>query len=191
MTQNRNWTYSITNHPTILANYNEEITLSDGDLSRLCRFYIIHSPCNGQSLQKRTFSDYGWVGDIRTNGLGKLLDEAIPDGSGPFYLPGKGSKNKLSQLYVQANLLDGPLMDYATERAAIRIGSDGNAYLRLFRHIRNCLAHGRFKYLETADKPNGIFIMEDKDKHSFTARMVLGKTTLLSWAQIVQNGPTG
>lgn len=185
-----NWTYGIRSHNTILVDYENERELPDQDLLALFRFYVLYSPCDNASLKGISLKERGWQGNIRSNGLGKLLDEEIPKGSGPFYLPAIDNGANLRQLFAHARLADGKLSEISTERAVTTLGKRSESqYLRLFRHVRNCFAHGRFKYLVNEDSPEGIFVIEDRDRDNYTARMVLGKATLLSWARIIEAGP--
>lgn len=186
----KSWTYGVRNHDTILVDYENERDLPDQDFLALFRFYVLYSPCNNASLKGISLKERGWEGGIWSNGLGKLLDEAKPKSSGPFHLPIKDNGKQLHQLFAEASLEDGKLSDVSTERAVTTISKRSeNIYLRLFRHVRNCFAHGRFKYLVNKDSPEGMFVMEDRDRDNYTARMVLGKTTLLSWARIIEAGP--
>ncbi len=182
------WSYGLSNE-SILQKYPCEVSLEDDDFQKLYRFYVLNSPCEGQSHQRISFEEYGWEGGIRESGLGRALDRVIPEGSGPFFLPRVDSGATLEQMFSQARLFNGMLRDTSTERAAAAKSSDSNTYLRLFRHVRNCFAHGRFVLVESCDRPDGVFIMEDRDHHNYTARMVLGRNTLLEWARIVRRGP--
>jgi len=78
----------------------------------------------------------------------------------------------LEILFRKANLSDGPLKDTTTERAVTKSGNESNSWLRLFRHIRNCLAHGTFAILPRNEQGKVPVVMEDKDRTSYTARMV-------------------
>ena len=95
----------------------------------------------------------------------------------------------LEILFRKANLSDGPLKDTTTERAVTKSGNESNSWLRLFRHIRNCLAHGTFAILPRNEQGKVPVVMEDKDRTSYTARMVFSVETLLSWAKIIEFGP--
>ena len=87
--------------------------------------------------------------------------------------------------------MDGQLTDTSMMRAATAGTTDSNSYLRLFRHIRNCLAHGRFIAIDDAQSHKTNLIMEDKDNLNYTARMVLSLDTVIKWTSIVTQGPQG
>jgi hypothetical protein len=63
--------------------------------------------------------------------------------------------------------------------------------MAVFYHIRNALAHGRlamYKYGKDI-----IFVLEDGiksgDRFQVRSRMVLKKSTLLKWIDILESGP--
>lgn len=187
---NKNWKYGLS-HKTILQDYNGQIELNDSDFCILFKFYVLNAPYPNQSNLGLSFRDYGWEGSILSNGLGQQLDEAISEKRGPFFLPARDNGVRLSQMFQQAHLNDGAIGDLDRERAAITINtSRQNQFVRLFRHIRNCLAHGRFVLVATQDNPSGIFILEDRDQHNITARIIFRKQTLLDWANIIKAGPS-
>ena len=184
-TERNPWAYSKSRHESILGDYPHAIDLDGESLMELYRFYVLYCPCKGASYQGRTLDSYGWVGNISRNGLGQLLDAVPAEGRGPFYLPKKYRGAGLDKLFAQANLHDGKLSDTSTERAAIAGTGDSSGYLRLFRHVRNCLAHGRF--VAVRGSGDSIFlVMEDCNRQSITARMVLRLNTLLGWARTVE-----
>lgn len=192
MTKSKNaWAYNIRAHTSILQDYPNKTNLDNYSMSILFDFYVLHCPCKSTSFQSKPFSSYGWKGSIRTNGLGKALDAAIPNGSGPFCLPKTYAGAGLDKSFGYTNLMDGQLADTSMMRAAIAGTTDSNSYLRLFRHIRNCLAHGRFIAIDDAQSHKTNLIMEDKDNLNYTARMVLSLDTVIKWTSIVTQGPQG
>lgn len=183
------WAYSHSKHNSILPEPSVCQDLNDQEFIILYRFFVQHSPCNAQSRQSITFEERGWKGNIQNNGLCKKLDDAIKGQKGPFFIPRKYNGAGLEILFRKANLSDGPLKDTTTERAVTKSGNESNSWLRLFRHIRNCLAHGTFAILPRNEQGKVPVVMEDKDRTSYTARMVFSVETLLSWAKIIESGP--
>lgn len=191
------WSYSKTLHASILNGYSDTLRLDDDAYGQLASFYVLRTPCEGLTNQSVSFSDYGWIGDIRRNGLGELLDEMKITHDGTYFLPSRApdgipassSERYLGQLFCRANLGDGPLNDWLTERAVARATSGANTWLRLFRHVRNCLAHGRFVCLSAGDSLGPVLVMEDEDRSSYTARIVLRLETLLAWKRAIEAGP--
>ena len=191
------WSYSKNLHDSILTGYSDTVKLDDCVYGELASFYVLKSPCEGLSLQSVRFSDYGWIGDIRRNGLGKLLDSLKVTQGGKYLLPSRApdgmpasySGRYLGQLFRYADLGDGPLSDWLVERAVVRATPEANGWLRLFRHVRNCLAHGGFVCLPVEDGLGPVLVMEDADKTSYTARIVLRLETLLAWKRTIEAGP--
>ena len=191
------WSYDKRVHTSILYGYADPLSLSDDEYGELVAFYALRTPCEGLSLQSVPFSAYGWTGDIRNNGLGKLLDERKVTSGGAFLLPSRApdglpstlNGRYLGQLFRHASLGDGPLIDWTVERAVIAATSGSNSWLRLFRHVRNCLVHGRFICLPVEGGLGPMLVMEDEDKYNYTARIVLRVETLLVWKRTIEAGP--
>ena len=61
-----------------------------------------------------------------------------------------------------------------------------NQFISAFYHIRNALAHGRF----CIQNVNGedFFAFEDVGKNKVSARMILRKSTLLQWIELIEGG---
>ena len=59
--------------------------------------------------------------------------------------------------------------------------------MQFFSHVRNCSAHNRFAI--KPHKDDWLFILEDvsRDK-KVSARMILKKSTLLRWIEIIEGG---
>lgn len=192
------WKYSAAKHPSILSEYPDCKLLDDVALWALYEFYVLHSPCEKASRQGRSFGWYGWNGSVRDTGLGSELEAAFTERKGQIYVPRgpasipRGDKIAvdLLRMFRSAGFSDGPLLDVATERVAMRATAGSNSWLRLFRRVRNCLAHGRFEAVDPADGFGPSLIMEDRDANNITARMVLRLQTLLKWREIIECGPT-
>ena len=204
MSKNRNgnpWSYGVQFHETILQPYDNLRMLTEEEYGALASFYILHSPCKGLSSQEISFEERGWTGNISTNGLGAALDKLRVTHGGKFLLPSKQppvripeTSSYMGMLFHYANLNDGYLSDLQTERVVASCGGGSNAWLRLFRRIRNCLAHGNFRIVEIDDGLGPSIIMEDKttgDKRSYTARMLFRLETLMRWKGYIEAGPTG
>lgn len=192
------WKYSVATHRSILSECPDCRLLDDVMLWALYEFYVLHSPCENVSCQGRPFGQYGWSGSIRDTGLGSELEAAFTECKGQMFAPrgpvsilcGDKLAVDLSRMFQLADLSDGPLLDVATERVAMRATTGSNSWLRLFRRIRNCLAHGRFEVADLADGLGPSLIMEDRDANNITDRMVLRLQTLLKWREIIERGPT-
>lgn len=81
--------------------------------------------------------------------------------------------------------------DFSRERVCI-VDNQKNQFLSVFYHIRNALAHCRLNMVDVDGEC--VFIFEDVqpqknvDKLKVSARMILRKSTLLRWIDIIENG---
>ena len=189
--KNKNgWAYGIRSHESILAVYDSLIEPEWSMLSPLFEFYVLHSPARGQSALGIKIEERGWSSDAWRDDLRGRLDSVLPFEDGrTLFLPTTNSKSGLARLFDDCNLEDGPLADLHIERAAARPSSDAYRCLRLFRHVRNCLAHGSFVVVGDEGVLGPVMVMEDKDRYNITARMVLRVKTLYKWRDIILGGP--
>ena len=66
------------------------------------------------------------------------------------------------------------------EKENMQLKSEESRVKCLFRHIRNSFAHGNTYFFE-----NDMMLLEDKDKNTITARILMPRKSLLSWIDIV------
>ncbi|MCD8013361.1 MAG: hypothetical protein LUG99_09325 [Lachnospiraceae bacterium] len=89
----------------------------------------------------------------------------------------------------KADLLDDFPSDYHKERICFHNGQK-NYFLSVFYHIWNAFAHCRLNMID--DDGECVLILEDgipqKDKTKVSARMILRKSTLLKWIDIIEGG---
>ena len=161
----------------------------DKELFRIVTFYVFHCPSENSSYMRKSLKEYGWNTPCRK----------------PYKLNNqlKQVTNNEHLIYSSSTLKD---MDVALEKAELDIDfpnnielekiciydSKKNQFESIFYHIRNAFAHCRINMMDK----NGecVFIMEDgkpnKDKTKFevSARMIIKKSTLLNWIEIVENG---
>lgn len=171
-------TYKYKKADSILQGKSDYI-LGQTEYYLLYNFFVTHSVCKNQSFQKRNFIDYGWTTNsiIHQNKaateLGKVFEECVK-----FNITVFNGKYSIRDLFNQNNLIDGILNDYDTERAVLKKTDENNQYIKLFHHVRNCLAHGKFllKYSSNKEK---MVVFQDDDTHNVTARMVLKLQTLI------------
>lgn len=188
-------TYSTIKHASILVGDYSEVALPDDLLGELLRFYVLHTPCERSSAHARSFCYYGWTNDVRRNGLGAALDGARTVPGGEFLFPKSqpvsenGEGADLGYFYNRVSLGDGRVSDLTLERGAACNTYESNVWLRIFRHVRNCLAHGGFVAVGLDDGKGDVLVMEDHDNHNYTARMVIRVQTLVAWKEIIEAGP--
>ena len=170
------------------------------ELFRIVVFFVFHSPCVGTSSTSgcpsamgKPITEYGWSekwGNYRTKGtLNNTLRNACSNFAFLFSATGN---NDMLQACQKADLCIGFPHALDIERVAISI-SDKNQFLSLFRHIRNAFSHGRINMHEMADG-DLMFIFEDIGRKKpegipVSARMLLRKSTLLKWIDIIEAGP--
>lgn len=91
----------------------------------------------------------------------------------------------------KADLLNCFPSDYSRERICI-YDNQKNQFLSVFYHIRNALAHCRLNMINIDS--DCVFIFEDiqpnknAEQLKVSARMILRKSTLLKWIEIIENG---
>lgn len=164
---------------------------ADEDLHRIIVFYVFHTPCKRLSKNSIQIESYGWDNPwLKKNPRAMLFEFAKFDAS-RFV-----SANKLVDMQkkcAESNLSTDFFNNRLTQRVCF-YNCESNEWISLFYHIRNALAHGRIAMF-----PNGddiTFVMEDgksanKEGEGFyvSARMVLNKSTLLDWIDILEKGP--
>ena len=161
----------------------DDYILSTDDFFRIASFYLLFPLNDKTCIRSRTLLDYGWnqsrisdalknellgVSDYFSNVVTTVNDEII---------------NQKNLRCDSNDLLHG-------EKGAVEIGrTDTNLFYSILHHIRNCLAHGNYR-----------FAMNDEDKYvlfedhttnagsqSITARLVLKLSTLMGWINVVSN----
>lgn len=173
----------------------------DAGLYEIILFFVIHSPCNGQSSKGISLTDRGWK--VKPWYSPKYLKEKLDKviwGDGLRLLKMVEGKAKLLPEINSLDLDD----DFYTHRDKQRmlyskISNSGceSEYMSLFYHIRNALAHGRLAMYPA--KNNDItFVMEDgkqigresNNDFEVSARIVINKSSLLRVIELLKNPPT-
>ena len=162
----------------------------DEDFLSLIVFYVINTPCISLSSSGISLSSYGWDKDIwkKSDLKACLFEIASLERNKTFSVAKKTSEMKEACKKVQ--LLKGLQKNRDVERIAF-YKCQQNEFLSILYHIRNAFAHGRFSlYLTT--KQEVVFVLEDGVKKNgefqVRSRMVLKKSTLLKWMEILQSG---
>lgn len=162
----------------------------DQDLFRIVTFYVFHSPCAGLSARGRSLEEYGWSAPWKKPYyLNKQLKQAA---SNYELLYSADGYEKMDEALGSANMLRDFPLDMSVERASFT-DCKKNQFLSLFSHIRNSLAHGRLNMMDVNNEC--VFAFEDvspkKDnegRNKVSARMILRKSTLLRWIDIIESG---
>lgn len=172
----------------------------DSGLYEIILFFVIHSPCIGQSAQGVSLTEYGWKPKpwYSPKYLKDKLDKAI-FGDGMRLLKMADNKEKLLSEIDSLDLNDDFYNHRDSQRMLYSIINNkgcGNEYMSLFYHIRNSLAHGRLAMYPA--KNNDItFVMEDgkkiskdkEDKFEVSARIIINKSSLLRIIEVIKNPP--
>jgi len=162
----------------------------DENFTRIIVFFVINTPCMESSSSGINIKEYGWDKNTWRNSTlkNKLFDVA-------------GLKR--DETFVVAKRVD--LMKNACEKGKVKKNfhkarsiekvviykSRSNEFLSICNHIRNSFAHGRFSIYE--ENGEEIFVMEDgvvrNGKFQVRSRMILKKSTLVKWIDILEKGP--
>ena len=142
------------------------------------------------SAMHKPISDYGWSakwGNYKSpTSLNYILRRASTNFSLLFSATGN---DDMFQACKKADLLEEFPNDMLKERMAISI-SDQNQVLSLFKHIRNAFAHSRFAMHDIVGG-DYVLIFEDvsSDGKKVSARIIIRKSTLIKWIDIIEAGP--
>lgn len=172
----------------------------DNDLFQIILFFVIHSPCQGQSSKGISLEERGWKPKpwYSPSYLKNRLDKAIW-GDEVRKLEMTGNKSQIKDKIKSMDLDEGFYNRREIQRALyVKTGDKGceNEYMSLFYHIRNSLAHGRLAMYPTQN--NDIaFVMEDgkqiggvgEDKFEISARIVINKSSLMRIIAVLKNPP--
>lgn len=159
----------------------------DKELYKIVIFYVFHSPCPQISSMERTLEEYGWNFPWRKP---FYLNRHLRKASTNFNLIySADSYDNLEKALKKANLLDEFPSDLHTERICI-YDNKKNQFLSVFYHLRNAFAHCRLNMVDVDGEC--VFILEDvvcrNGKNKVSARMILRKSTLLKWIDIIESG---
>lgn len=162
---------------------------NDHDLFRIVIFFAFHSPCSELSTMHRTLEQYGWFTPWRKP---YYLNRQLRQVSSNYELlfSAKGY-DEMDVALEKANLKDGFPSDLSRERICI-YDNQKNQFLSVFYHIRNAFAHCRLNMIDVDGEC--VFVLEDvqpkknADQLKVSARMILRKSTLLRWIELIENG---
>lgn len=162
---------------------------NDKDLFKIVVFFVFHSPCNGLSARQISLSDYGWKTPWKKPySLKKRLKESA---SNYNLLYSAQKYDGMETALKKADLLDGFPKDITRERVCFYNGQR-NQFMSVFYHLRNAFAHCRLNLVDIDGEC--YFVMEDVlpnkngDKVKLSARMILKKSTLLKWIDLIKDG---
>ena len=162
---------------------------NDQDLFKIVIFFVFHSPCSNLSSMGKTLDEYGWSAPWRKPYyLNKQLRQASLYELVVYSAKGY---NEMDVALEKADLKETFPSDFSRERICI-YDNQGNQFLSVFYHIRNAFAHCRLNMGEVDG--DCVFIFEDvqpkknSNQLKVSARMILRKSTLLKWIDLIENG---
>lgn len=162
---------------------------NDQDLFRIVIFFVFHSPCSNLSSMGKPLSEYGWNTPWRKP---YYLNRQLKQAASSYELIYSAKDyNGMDDALEKANLKSNFPSELSHERICI-YDKQGNQFLSVFYHIRNAFAHCRLNMVDVDGEC--VFILEDvqpkndADKLKVTARMILRKTTLLKWINLIEKG---
>lgn len=162
------------------------------EFTQLVGFYMLTLPEKNSGGNAYALSDYGWAGHGIGDLEGRLLKSA---GMSQFvFLGSRKIDGTLEAMKLGGTVCAQHPRAVLMRKATLTMDEDGstkaeykgdNRMQCLMRHIRNGIAHGlSFAF------PTGTVLLEDMEKKSVTARILLKRETLLDWIPIVKNGPS-
>ena len=159
--------------------------LNEKNARKIINFYLFHTSLTDVCAIGVPLSQYGWSDPWRTEGLNaRMASEATSDS---FFVKAPAIEDMADSL-TEAGLLQFPPLSFE-EKVCSYCGKDSQ-YLSVLAHIRNCLAHGRFRIYRQGRGYDVFWIFEDKTTSgNVSARMVIKQRTLLKWIERIITGP--
>ena len=156
--------------------------LKNENFRRILDFFIIFTPCTELSSRTQPLEGvYNWK---NTYPLKKAM-RIVPTKESIFTFGEKWEEMK--DVLNETKLNENFPSETENERGCFYKKSKQNQLDCIFYHIRNCFAHGRFSISEKGK--DWTFIFEDfGQKYRVSARMILRKSTLLKWIDIIEGG---
>ena len=156
--------------------------IENDDLLKIVVFYVFSVAPT--SYIHNELSDYGWENI-------KNLTKALLQSSSNKNLFYFGRNKKEFDDKLKESCLDNFPGELSEEKVCVYTGKESQAQ-NILRHIRNSMAHGRLNIYDV--KEECFFAFEDvkpiskSEKLEITARMIIKKSTLLKWIDIIQAG---
>ena len=158
----------------------------DEEFKKIINFYVFFNPCKSLSVRAEFSPFYNW--DTPWRKPFKLNEQLKKASSNYKLLFSAENYESIGSALEKAGLKEGFPQDISEEKVCF-YNSQRNQFMSVFYHIRNSFAHSRFTIRD--NNGNQIFIFEDvggKMKTKLSARMILKKSTLLKWIEIIEGG---
>lgn len=167
---------------------------ADDGLKRIVLFYVINTPCSDLSSSSIPMTEYGWGKDVWKNDKLKnqLLKVAKLERKKTFVAVKRTDEMKAACKSIK--MPKGFQKDRSQEKIVFYKPSRYSEFLAVFYHIRNSLAHGRLAMYPIDGEKDIMFVLEDGIKKNgafqVRSRMILKKSTLLSWIDLIEKKNT-
>lgn len=163
-------------------------SFEDKELFKIVTFYLFHCPSEKSSYMRKSLKDYGWNTPWRKPY--KLNEQLKRATNNERLIYSSQTIKEMDKALEKAQLDKNFPNDTELEKICI-YNCKKNQFESIFYHIRNAFAHCRLNMKE--QNKECIFILEDgkpKNDKQFivTARMIIKKSTLLKWMDIIENG---
>lgn len=162
---------------------------NDEGLFRIVTFFVFHTPCSSLSAMSKSLYEYGWKTPWKKP---YYLNKHLKKNSTNFnLLYSAKSYDAIDIALKKADLYDDFPSNMQTERICF-YDKMHNQFMSVFYHIRNALAHSRLNMVDVDGEC--VFIMEDvvrdekANKLKLSARMIIKKSTLLNWINLIEGG---
>jgi len=168
--------------------------MRENEFARIRVFFHDNAPDQKASARAITLEQYGW------NNIEKLQEallENFEKCNRAIYTKYKG---ELNLKFAAVSLDKENWYETTKEKICLCTGGKKKIY-SLFSHLRNVFAHSRFTIRNIEGETDFIFIFEDaytrkwkndkgiaQKEFDVSARMILKKTTLLKWIEIIEGG---
>ena len=160
---------------------------ADDDFKRIFVFYVINTPCKDLSARSIEFSKYGLDKNFGKNDKQRKYVFEMARLETNTTLKIAKNFSEMRDACQKTKLDDEFYNNFDVERIAAK--KNGNQFISILYHIRNAFAHGRFAIKQCRDGTDKMFIMEDLGRgRKVSARMILKKSTLLRWMEIIKTG---
>lgn len=164
-------------------------SFEDAELFRIVIFFVFHSPCPQLSSMGKSLQEYHWNTPWKKPYyLNKQLKQASTN---KYLLFSASSYATMDAALHKSDLNDNFPSDLSRERICI-YDNQKNQFMSVFYHLRNSFAHCRLNMVDVDGEC--VFILEDvqpnqkSDQLKVSARMVIKKSTLLKWIDIIEGG---
>jgi hypothetical protein len=163
------------------------------EFQEVISFFLIETPWDSLSYKGQPLKEWGWSKKVwQSNHLKNALFEVAKLKRSETFFAAK-KLDELKACLHSAELSGRFHQNRTIERIVIyRQSSYGPEVMALFRHIRNSLAHGRFRIYPGEE--THVYVMESgikrQGKVDVRFRAVLKESTLIAWKKLITSGPS-